>query len=775
MNRSIVERMVREGDLSIDALQYLLQCRCEFEWLDYKEDLPLERDKQLCEFAKDVIALKNTGGGYLVVGVKDKSWEAVGIPAPLPYDTKGLRDKIRRASGLDLDVDIVHHEIQQLTGKAIFAVIFVRASRKRSKRRMPSLVVKDYCRSEVFGLRHGDIYVRRVDSTVRVKSQEELEELLDSLEAQADQDALEASERPSPFAVDDGTYRLLDKGFDSFIGRQQLREELLRAIGHDPRIWIINVHGPGGVGKSALVSWAAYELYRTRTFEAILQLTAKDTILTDTGIGSFSRSLYSLENLLDHLLTLFQEPPTPDLEKKKQVVTALLSAWKTLLVLDNMETLGDARVLKFVQDLPPDSRTKVLLTSRTKTGGWEYPVAVTELDTSEVREFLKIKSEEIGVEFPLSSGVVTRVKNATGGLPLAVQWIMGRYKVQPNLEEVLSHVARKDSPILEFSFRNVWRVLSPEARAVLAVMSIFDGPATLQDIAIATEFGSESIEKALEQLADVTLVSRHVEPTSARASYSALPITLSFAQHELAEMGDFEAMCRRRHKKFSDQMELRESEVGRFRSITERYGLDSQNEKRAAILCKRGESEMFTGNIENAGMLFVQARELAPQSPYVYAMSASYELANHRVGVAKNLAQEACRRANKKTGALCYTILARVLDEERDRGGRVGALEKALQYDPSDVILRHQYGVALSRAGQEDLAIAEFTKIINAEINKVPVRSQLLMALKTRIINLRRRGRIEEAKRDLDLAKELIARHKHLYAEARHIADLEDE
>jgi len=156
-------------------------------------------------------------------------------------------------------------------------------------------------------------------------------------------------------------------------------------------------------------------------------------------------------------------------------------------------------------------------------------------------------------------------------------------------------------------------------------------------------------------------------------------------------------------------------------------------------------------------------------------MSASYELANHRVGVAKNLAQEACRRANKKTGALCYTILARVFDEERDRGGRVVALEKALQYDPSDVILRHQYGVALSRAAQEDLAIVEFTKIIDAEINRVPVRSQLLMALKTRIINLRRRGRIEEAKRDLDLAKELIARHKHLYVEARHIADLEDE
>jgi hypothetical protein len=104
--------------------------------------------------------------------------------------------------------------------------------------------------------------------------------LLDDIESQADQDALDTSSHISHFAVEDGPYRLLEKGFETFIGRDNLKREVLSAVTQDPRIWIINVHGPGGVGKSALVNWAVYELYRERKFESIIHLTAKETVLT---------------------------------------------------------------------------------------------------------------------------------------------------------------------------------------------------------------------------------------------------------------------------------------------------------------------------------------------------------------------------------------------------------------------------------------------------------------------------------------------------------------
>src|SRR5882672_541660 len=191
MNLSLLERRIRDGDLSREAARFLLDCRGECEWLDYKEVLKLETDEQVCSFGKDVLAMKNVGGGYIVVGVRDKTWAPVGIASPLPYDGKLLRDQVRKATGLDLDVDIVHHEVSIAEGQRLVALILVRSSKKRSRRRIPTLTIRDFCAGKPFGIRRGEIYVRNGSSTEKVGSTSDLEDLLDALEDQAQSDALE--------------------------------------------------------------------------------------------------------------------------------------------------------------------------------------------------------------------------------------------------------------------------------------------------------------------------------------------------------------------------------------------------------------------------------------------------------------------------------------------------------------------------------------------------------------------------------------------------------
>lgn len=771
MNLSAIQRMVRSGDMSADALRYLLNCRCECEWLDFKERLPLESDYDICSFGRDTVAIRNVGGGYLVIGVRDKTWEPIGLKEQLPYDSKMIRDKIRKATGIELEVDIVHHEVQSAISTTLFAIIFVRSTRKRNKLRIPTLIGHNHCPTQPYGLRRGEIYARKGDSTVRIQSSRELEELLENLESQSDHDAMAMNGRSSPFAIEDGTFRLLEKNFDHFIGRSKLKTELLNAVTRDPRIWIINVHGPGGVGKSALVTWAVYEFYAKRTFEAIIQLTAKDTILTPTGIETFSRTLYSLENLLDHIIIAFEYTPPSNLDEKRKLATEILSAWTTLLVLDNMETVQDGRILDFIQGLPHTSKAKVLLTSRQRTGKWELPFPINELDPSEVQEFLQIRTKEMHLDFPCTESSSRKVWKATGGLPLAIQWLLGRLRLSPSIDSVIGEVSEKDSPVLEFSFRNIWQVLSADAKAILAVMSVFDQPPTVQEIAIATEFQIESIEKALSELVDVTLVNRTTQISDGRVTHVSLPITLDFARHQLAAMGDFELECRQRFQKFTDQIKLQESEIFRFRNRFDRFGLETENEKKAAILCQRGESEMFIGNIDLAEMLFKQARDAAPQSGYVYALSASYELARNRIGNALAFAEVACKRATKRTGSLCYTIKAQILEVSGDRMGRASALERAVEFDPRDAITRHQYGVALSRAGKAKEAIGQFTAIIDAEKDLVPPKPQLLMSLKTRMINLRRLNRDSEVQSDLRTVTELLRKYPHLASEAHHFSE----
>ena len=46
-----------------------------------------------------------------------------------------------------------------------------------------------------------------------------------------------------------------------------------------------------------LVNWVVYNFYEQeeKKFEAIIQLSAKDTMLTERGIQAIGRSLYSIE------------------------------------------------------------------------------------------------------------------------------------------------------------------------------------------------------------------------------------------------------------------------------------------------------------------------------------------------------------------------------------------------------------------------------------------------------------------------------------------------
>ncbi|WP_327236935.1 putative DNA binding domain-containing protein [Streptomyces sp. NBC_01317] len=774
MNLATIERMVRDGDLSLDAIKYLIDCRGECEWLDFKQLLRLESDYDAAAFAKDAVAMRNTGGGYLVIGVQDKTWVPVGLSSELPYDAKLLRDKVRRATGLEISVDIIQHKLRYAGEPRWFAVILVRAAAKRRKRRTPSLVKNDFQPKESYGLRRGEIYFRRGDSTVRLDNREELEELLDDLEERADQDSLEREQSKTPFAVDTGTYRLLEKDFQYFVGRDQLRDQLISAVTKDPRIWIINVHGPGGVGKSALVTWAAYHFYAQREFEAILQLTAKETALTFGGISrSQIRTLYSLEGLLDQVLLLFGEEPPAILDDKKKLVLEWLSVWPTLIVLDNLETVDDGRIISFIQNLPPSSQAKVIITSRRKTGGWEHPVTVPELNHEETRDFVAVKSGELRIDLPLTERRINEINKACGGLPLAIQWTLGRYKLHGDLNQALDAVQNEDSPVLEFSFRNIWDVLSVDAKRTLSVMSIFEAPPGDNLLALATEIPRERLDSALHELEEATLVSRQVHPADGQATYSSLPITLSFAANQLARFSDLETGARRRVQQYTQQMELKSWEVERFVGVFERYGIEADSEKRGVILCRRGESETFSGNMDAAGALFKQARDVAPTSAYVFAMSASYELARNRIGEAIKFADVACARASRFTGGLAYSTKGRVCDAQRDKFGRVNALRRAVEYSPTDLVLLHQLGVALSRAGETTEAIDKFTEIITTEAARDVPSETLLMALKTRIINYRRVGLNRQAQEDLTLAKDLLARHPHLSPQAHHIAELE--
>ena len=766
MNLLKIRQLASEGDLSVKTLRYLLDCHCECEHLDYKSALDLDNDYGCACIGKDALAIKNVGGGYIVVGVEDKTWRPLGLTKDLPYDTKTFRDKIRKSTGLDLEVDLINHS-QEIDGdEKTFAMILIRAATKQSKLRVPSICKVSFHPNEKWGIRQGDIYIRDGDQTKRLDDEYQLLNLLEELETRYQEDELKRSTSiPSPFAVESGLFRLLPREYETFVGRDEVKINLRDAIEKDPRLWIINLHGPGGVGKSALATWLAYDCYHEKRYEAILHLSAKDLELSsEGGIRHLRPTLISLEDFLDRVLHLFEhgEFCESELLVRKNVVIEILTAYNTLLVLDNMETVGDGRIMQFIRELPPDSRTKVLLTSRRRSSAWEYPIQVTEFNVPEIKEFLEVRTKEMQINFPYNDQrIVEKISEISGGLPLAIQWTLGEFANSKNLDKILNRAVDKDSPLLEFSFRNSWNSLEEFAKQALAVLTIFDSPPSLQEWRTALDWSIDKLEKVINQLIEVTFITERTGSRTGIISYQALPITLMFARNELSKFGDLERIARQNYQSYRDRFELASVESYEYDYLFKRFEARTEIQKRAIILSRMAEGQARSFGYEEAKEYYNQALEIDPTNVYALVSYALFLMELQIYGESLELMDRASKRVTKKTGFYVYFNLAKIYDQIKDRTNRVQYLRKALKYEPNNVVARHSLGVALGRVGNHEEAIEIFDEIIIEELNKQGRPSDSLeIALRTKVISLKRMKEYSKADEAIDEVVENLIIHE---------------
>ena len=749
MNISRIQKMAVEGDFSIDALRYFLDCHGECEHLDFKEIIDVNDERQATCLAKDLVGMKNVGGGFIVIGVEDKTWRPIGMSRPLGLDTKQLRDLVRKYTGLDIECYSTDHYVNVVGKELLLGLLGVRSSGKISKLKTPSMCKVSSNEREKWGVRNGDIYIREGDQTKRLndltKWQEKLEDLQDKyLEA----DQIEATLKPSPFEVENGLYRLLPREYGSFVGREELLNKVKTAIEKDSRLWIINLYGPGGVGKSALATRIAYEYYESRKFEAILHLSAKDKELSARqGIRPLSPSLISIEDFIDRILRLFsfEECCSQNLEEKKKMVHELLSMCTTLIILDNMETVSDGRIMEFVREFPIDTKAKVLLTSRQRSIDWEMPIQVPELSFNEVKEFLNKRTQEMALDFPIHDDkIIQKVIEISGGLPLAIQWILGDYARTKDLDSILRKVLSNQSPLLEFSFRNSWATLESDVQKALAVLSMFDSPPTLQEWRTVLDWPIEKTEKAKTRLVESTFVTERSDPKTGNKIYIALPITLSFAKLEFDKMGKWGLEARSRYDSYNQKITLSQEQEYQSEDLFKRFDARTNNQKRAILFARMAEGQMSSMGSSEAEEYYHQALEFDPLSIYTLVSYGKFKAELFDYSSAIGLIQKAVSLVTKKTGFYVYYNLADVYGKTKDLELKIRYLHEAMKYKDNTspylfTMAQHSLGVALGKLNRHEEAIKNFDEIIEREMAKsYGPSASLVVAAKTKKISLDR-------------------------------------
>ena len=343
--------------------------------------------------------------------------------------------------------------------------------------------------------------------------------------------------------------------YSTFFGRDNERQEILEHLDH-PRAWITIIDGIGGVGKTALALNCAENtrdasLSGAADFENVIWASAKTEKLTPTGISQVQPSFTDLRSLIK---TIFDVAGFRDYETNDDVALAkeILAISKTLLVLDNLETVSDPEVYAFLQDIPTPS--KVLATTRTRIESSHRNLRLTALPRQDALDMIRQLASELDsselaqAKDDALDGLIERV----GGIPLAIRLAVGRIAtglpLAAYLDKLDTGAAQHD--LLEFCFSESWDSLDDESRSTLLATVLFSEAPSQVELRRVTEIPEIRLNDAIGTLIRRAFLNSSYDKGGETYRYSLLPLTTDFIQQKADQDSELKSQLQDKYNSY---------------------------------------------------------------------------------------------------------------------------------------------------------------------------------------------------------------------------------
>ncbi len=342
-------------------------------------------------------------------------------------------------------------------------------------------------------------------------------------------------------------HNLPQRDYALFVGRQAELDRLQQLLLPYPasRHFLVTLDGIGGVGKSALALETAYryrdqyaQLPSQERFEAIIWVSAKRTLLTAAGIQARPQTFNNLHDLYRETAMVLELPPILQAagDERRGLVERALAGCRTLLIIDNLETVDDDELLSFLRELPDP--TKVIITTRHRVD-IAYPIRLVGMPRDDALQVIALEAERKNLV--LDSDTASELYRRTGGIPLAIVWSLGLMSLDYSIESVLRRLGSGYSDIARFCFsESVDRIRNHDAYRLLLALALFDSSTSRYMLGEVAGLDSDEIgrDDGLAELLQLSLVNREED------RFSLLPLTRAFAQEELAQHPETEAQLR---------------------------------------------------------------------------------------------------------------------------------------------------------------------------------------------------------------------------------------
>ncbi|MCF2138277.1 MAG: putative DNA binding domain-containing protein, partial [Candidatus Thorarchaeota archaeon] len=159
--------------LDIIIINYLMGQRGEMPWLDFKEILHIERGSDFPEITKDIFAMANYGGGYIVFGVREKdtgSFEFIGLPSDFHVDGATVTEKFNSYSSQPISLLWVEHSEIIRDTPLKFAIMYIPPSKTVLVPIKEGAYGRGHQRKIVF--KANDVFIRRGSQSIKASSNE---------------------------------------------------------------------------------------------------------------------------------------------------------------------------------------------------------------------------------------------------------------------------------------------------------------------------------------------------------------------------------------------------------------------------------------------------------------------------------------------------------------------------------------------------------------------------------------------------------------------------